>query len=141
MSALVLDASVALAWFLEGDSEPQRGYAQGIGELIADEHPTLIVPSVWHVEVGSALIRDRRAGRIGADALVSALSRLEQLPIETHHQAYAPRQIVRLAVHYHLAGYDALYLELADKLRLPLATIDRGLVAAARRRDIALVEP
>jgi predicted nucleic acid-binding protein len=63
------------------------------------------------------------------------------LPIETHHQVHTPRQIVKLAAHYHLAGYDALYIELADKLQLPPATIDRGLIAAARRRDIELVEP
>ncbi len=34
-AAIVLDASVTLAWFLEGDSEQQRSKAQHIGELIA----------------------------------------------------------------------------------------------------------
>lgn len=140
-AAIVLDASVALAWFLEGDSEQQRSQAQRIGELIAVEQPMLVVPNVWHVEVGAALIRDRRAGRIGAEALAAALSRLEHLPIETRHQHFTPKQIVKLAEQYHLAGYDALYLDLSDTLKLPLATIDRGLIAAARRRGIALIQP
>lgn len=140
-AAIVLDASVTLAWFLEGDSEQQRSQARRIGELIVAEQPKLVVPGVWHVEVDAALIRDRRAGRIGADALAAALSRLDQLPIETRHELHTPRQIVRLAERYHLAGYDALYFDLADKLRLPLATIDRGLIAAARRQSIALIQP
>ncbi len=140
-AAIVLDASVTLAWFLEGDSEQQRSKAQHIGELIAAERPALVVPSVWHIEVGAALIRDRRAGKLGAEALAAALSRLEQLPIETRHLLYTPSKVVKLAERYHLAGYDALYLDLADTLDVPLATIDRGLVAAARRHRVLLIEP
>jgi predicted nucleic acid-binding protein len=112
-AAIVFDASVALAWFLEGDSEQQRRKARRIGELIASEPLALVVPSVWHVEVGSALVRDRRGRRLGAEALVAALSRLEQLPIETRHLLHTPRQVVKLAERCHLAGYDALYLDLA----------------------------
>jgi len=55
-AAFVLDASVVLAWFLKGDSEQQRTQARHIGELILVKQPTLVVPSVWHVEVGAALI-------------------------------------------------------------------------------------
>jgi predicted nucleic acid-binding protein len=35
--------------------------------------------------------------------------------------------------------YDAAYLELAQRLRLPLATLDRELRAAARAEGVALL--
>jgi predicted nucleic acid-binding protein len=37
-----------------------------------------------------------------------------------------------LALRWRLTVYDAAYLELAQRRRLPLATVDRDLVAAAR---------
>lgn len=137
---LVLDASVTLAWFLEGDSAAQREYALGIAKLIEADMPSLIVPGEWHTEMGSTLVREWRADRLSTTALNAAISRLDQLPIETHHRAHTPGEIVKLAIKYHLAGYDALYLDLAHTLGVPLATIDRGLVAAARRFDVALIE-
>ena len=39
---------------------------------------------------------------------------------------------MRLADLYRLTIYDAIYLELAQRRRLPLATLDAALAAAAR---------
>lgn len=56
---------------------------------------------------------------------------------------YTPANIadnLKLATKYGLSSYDAAYLELAIRLRLPLATNDGALVAAATRAGIVMVE-
>ena len=46
---------------------------------------------------------------------------------------------VELADRYGLTVYDALYLELAQRLGRPLATFDRKLIAAARDAAVPLL--
>lgn len=41
-------------------------------------------------------------------------------------------EVYRLAIAYHLTGYDAVYLELALRKNLPLATLDEALARACR---------
>jgi predicted nucleic acid-binding protein len=49
-----------------------------------------------------------------------------------------PVRIFPLARDYHLTVYDAAYLELALRTKLPLATRDRALCAAAVAAGAAL---
>jgi predicted nucleic acid-binding protein len=51
----------------------------------------------------------------------------------------ALHETMSLAREHRLTAHDAAYLELAMRLRLPLATGDRGLRAAARRAGVALL--
>ncbi len=46
--------------------------------------------------------------------------------------------LARFAVRHNVQGYDAVYLALAMHLDAPLATLDSGLRAAARRAKVAL---
>ncbi|MEH6584399.1 MAG: type II toxin-antitoxin system VapC family toxin, partial [Halioglobus sp.] len=67
-------------------------------------------------------------------------TQLENLPITvdtlTAHQVFG--HTMSLAKAYRLSGYDAAYLELALREGLPLATLDKDLLKAARRSDIEL---
>lgn len=45
------------------------------------------------------------------------------------------------AVDHALSGYDAAYLELAIRQRLPLATLDEDLQKAARTAGVELFQP
>ena len=47
----------------------------------------------------------------------------------------------QLASAHSLSAYDATYLELAQRRKLPLATLDRPLRLAALAAGIALVDP
>ena len=49
------------------------------------------------------------------------------------------RQIVELARSHSLSIYDASYVELAQRLELPLATLDRRMAEAARSEGIPLI--
>jgi predicted nucleic acid-binding protein len=56
---------------------------------------------------------------------------------ETVSQAWSV--ITDLARSERLTAYDAAYLELALRLGLPLATLDRDLAVAARRRGVTVL--
>ena len=59
---------------------------------------------------------------------------LEALPIEIEPVSTFRvwGATLRLAGEHGLSVYDAMYLELAVRMRLPLATLDKALAAAAR---------
>ena len=58
----VLDASVAIDWFLPGSASNRR-YAERILEQISAENLVPVVPDLWHYELGSVLIAAKRDKR------------------------------------------------------------------------------
>jgi len=46
------------------------------------------------------------------------------------------KRVHRFARQYHLSAYDAAYLEVADRLQVPLLSRDADLVAAAAQRGL-----
>lgn len=66
---------------------------------------------------------------------------LLELPIQVDPRAAALEgmsAIHRLAARNGLSAYDAQYLELALRLRLPLATLDKALARAAQSAQVPL---
>lgn len=122
--------------------------------LIADEadrlHPGLVaclldtravVPGHWRLEVASLGRIAVRRGRLAADDLAAGLTALAAAPptedSETAERAWS--DILKLSERHGLTVYDAAYLELALRRRLPLLTADRELYTAARAAGIELV--
>ena len=67
-----------------------------------------------------------------------ALDRISRMTIQ--HMPVPPEtNVLVLARKHRLTFYDAVYLELAQRERLPLATLDNELANAARAEDIQLV--
>ncbi len=133
MSGLVLDASLSTTWLLDDETDP-------LAELALDsvESTGAIVPPLWHYEVRNALLVAERRGRIPASDLQPRLRDLRELPIETDDDADLDTAL-ELAMAHRLSFYDALYLELARRRRLPLATRDAALVRAVRAEGLDLV--
>ncbi len=136
MSAVVVDASVALAWCFEDEASPAT---DAVLDQVKDEGA--IVPSLWHLELGNILLLAERRGRTIQGGIVTRLELMGQLPIaidaETTGRAW--REILTLARAERLTTYDAAYLELAVRRSLPLATKDEALLGAARRIGVAVV--
>lgn len=83
-------------------------------------------------------VRRQRLESSRRDLLLSALGRLDiRNDPETDRYAWSPT--MRLADKFGLTLYDASYLELAQRLNLPLATLDQALRRAAERLDVALL--
>ena len=128
MSDLVLDASLALQWFLvdEADRQYSLSVLSSLSEMQA------VVPMLWFYEVGNGLLMAYRRKRIALDQIDGFLTRLKSLPIEA--APLAPAEVLDLPVlaqTHGLTNYDAAYLALALRLRLPLATNDAALRRAA----------
>lgn len=133
--SIALDASVTLAWLLGDEARPDiRRVFNAIAERGA------IVPGLWWLEVANSLTIAVRRKRIDAAFRQSALRDLAVLDISTDQQtaALAWSDTLALADQYRLTIYDAAYLELARRRRLPLATLDSDLRAAAVKAKIAL---
>ena len=127
--AFVLDCSVTMAWvFPDEATEATNQLRDSLVEGRA------FVPSLWPVEVGNVLLVATRRNRIRVDDWREIRASLEALPIEidpvTTSRAWGTS--LELARTHQLSVYDAMYLELAMRLQLPLATLDRALHRAAR---------
>ena len=122
---MVIDASVAIAWLLEDENEPDATALLSV----LDEQGA-IVPQLWHLETRNALLRAERRRRINHDQIVERLGYLSTLPIHTDQQPDydAAMQFART---HNLTFYDALYLELAIRRDAQLATLDSALSQAA----------
>jgi len=128
VSDLVLDASLALQWFLEDEAD--RKY--GLSVLASLSNKRAVVPMLWFYEVGNGLLMAYRRKRIALDQIDGFLIRLKALPIEAAQQA--PAEVLELpavAQKHNLTNYDAAYLALALRYHLPLATTDNDLRRAA----------
>lgn len=137
----VLDASVALAWVLSDEEPSIVDYARAVLVALRGAEASAVVPDVWQAEVAGVLLRRLRAGALSTQTFDEALQLFDFLKLESRRQAYTLRAIAELALRYRLQAIDALYLDLALQLELPIATVDRGLRSAAKAHGVALVTP
>ena len=80
-------------------------------------------------------------GSISGDAADEFLSDLSlfAISIDELSQTAVFQGARQLAIAYGLTGYDAVYLELAQRLQLPLATLDDELRKAAQLAGVPLL--
>lgn len=125
---IVVDCSIAMAWHLPDEVDAAN---LGIYERVVREGA--VVPAHWPLEIGSVLTSNLRRGRIDRPFLAAVLENLRRLPItvEPGSRERTWGAVIELAAAHGLTVYDAAYLELARRRRLPLATLDRELAAAA----------
>lgn len=133
MTTFVLDCSIAAAWLFEDEASPETD------SLLARlKEGGASVPNLWHLEVSNVLIQAEKRGRITPKQSATRLELLGHLPIATDPET-APRtfrEIVTLARDQKLTTYDAAYLELALRKRIPLATQDKALTRAAHAVEV-----
>jgi predicted nucleic acid-binding protein len=134
--SLVLDSSVALAWVYADET------TDAILRLFNDvSQQGAWVPGLWRWEIANVLQLNVRRGRHTGDFRDSALSSLALLPVKV--DAEADRQAwsatLHLAERHGLTVYDAAYLEIASRRKIPLATLDRQLRAAAANEGVELL--
>jgi predicted nucleic acid-binding protein len=132
----VIDNSVVMAWCFE--DEVNR-YAEVILDQL--EVSTAFVPSIWALEVGNVLLVAERKKRISLADSARFIALLRDLPIviEQEPQDVMFGEVLALAREHHLSTYDASYLDLAMRRGLPLATLDNGLIAAAKRSQVLIM--
>ncbi len=141
MSGLVLDASSALSWCFEDEAGPG---ADALIDRVATAGA--LVPAIWPLEVANALVVAERRNRIAHENSTAFIAMIEQLPItiDSGTASRAFNDTITLARDHVLSSYDAAYLELAVRSKLPLVTNDEQLARAAARlglSSLATAEP
>lgn len=138
MTTFVLDNSVTMRWLLASSKAPDQTYAESVLKSLTDAEA--IVPNLWHLEAANVLLTATKRKAIELSELERFTVQLESLPIVvdtlTAHQVFG--HTVSLARAYRLSSYDAAYLELALREGLPLATLDKDLLKAAKRSNIEI---
>jgi len=133
---LVLDSSVTLAWFFR--DEQTDAVLEVLGTI---SRSGAVVPSLWRIEVANALQTAIRRGRIDVgyrDASIADLAIMDiVVDAESDRQVWSTT--LNLADRFRLTLYDAVYLELAHRLALPLAALDRQLRKAAGGLGLTLL--
>ena len=138
MTRFVLDASVTLAWFIDG-TVPEL--AIGIRQSL-ESGSRAVVPPLWHLEVANGFVIAERRRDLTASFVDRCLHDLEGLiaaAIDESVTVISLHQAHSLARSFRLSAYDATYLETARREHLPLATLDRALGQAAVKAGVALV--
>jgi predicted nucleic acid-binding protein len=138
LKRFVLDASVALRWFLDGSASP---YADRVKQLLI-KGGRAVVPALWHLEMSNGLAVAERLSILSSADIDRALLNIEQLAaqgMETSSPFVSARQALLTAREYKLSAYDAVYLDLARHERLPLASLDERLRAAAGQAGVELL--
>lgn len=134
MAEFVLDASAAIAW-VSPDESPPAVLSAAIGA------GAVVVPALWLYEVHHVLHMLRRRGRISDDDYADSASVIKALRIEVDalERRRIETELPQLAKSLNLTVYDAAYLELALRRRIPLATLDDALRKAATKAKIKLI--
>jgi predicted nucleic acid-binding protein len=134
--SVVLDSSVTLAWLYSDElTDPVRQVFERVTATRA------WVPALWRLEVANSLHMAVRRKRIDAAFRDASLADLALLNIGTDPDtdAFTWSTTLQLAQSHGLTVYDAAYLELAQRIALPLATLDEELRSAGRAVGVALL--
>lgn len=137
---IVVDASVAVKWFVE------EAHSAQASALISVHSGELAGPDLLCVEVSSALVRNANTVKQSRPHVAAALDRFEALIAEggvsLHRSSHGDiRAAANLAIELGHPIKDCVYLRLAMKLDCPLVTADRRFADKARAiyRDVQVL--
>ena len=136
MTVFVLDNSVTMRWCFQNAAHP---YADGVLRQLATGEA--FVPVLWRYEVSAVLAKSQKDGILTAfkaDAFLETLNKLN-ITVEPDSSNRILTDTYRLAVTYRLTSYDASYLEVAVRKKLPLATLDNELIAACKASGVTVL--
>ena len=134
--SLVIDSSITLAWLFEDERSPA---ADSVLRRVTESGA--VAPSLWRLEVANALqmaVKRKRITAVFRDASITDLQALE-VNIDAETDRHAWTTTLQLAERCRLTLYDAAYLELAQRLGLPLATLDEELRTAGAALGVTLL--
>jgi predicted nucleic acid-binding protein len=131
----ILDCSVAMAWCFEDEV---TDYSEAVLERLKTNKA--FVPVIWSLEVANVLLFAERKTRLSHAKTIAFMESLRHLPIVYDiNSQVAMSTTFEIARETGLTIYDASYLELALRLQLPIATLDKALRKAAVKNNIKVI--
>jgi predicted nucleic acid-binding protein len=138
VTSFVLDNSVAMRWCFESAAHP---YADSVLERLA-AGDIAIVPVLWFYEASSVLARAQNRGTLTALKADEFIAELKSLKVIADEESAVRvfTDVHHLALAHRLTSYDAAYLELAIRRRLPLSTLDADLLRACKAAGVTVLQ-
>jgi predicted nucleic acid-binding protein len=135
--SFVIDACVVISALLEDE---QNAYGMNVIETMHTHK--VLAPSYLLIEVANVLLYAAKQGRITNTVAATHMKYVAELPIDMEPLPPAPAYalgIYGLADALHITAYDAMYLELALRFEVPLATLDKHLIKAAKQCGVKVL--
>ncbi len=133
--AFVVDNSVVVGWCFHNQAS---AYADRVLDLLASE--AAYVPGLWVLEFSNVLRKAANANKITLAQAEAFADMVGTLPLVVDYTPFTAADNMRLAIQYGLSSYDATYLALALRLKIPVAASDGALREAAKRAKVGVVE-
>lgn len=130
MSRYVVDASVAVKWFL-----PEIHTDAAVKWMARDA--AFLAPDLIYAEFGNVLWKRARSGELKRSEARAIARAFRLVPVEVHPCEALMEPALEIACELGRSLYDSLYLAVAILRDCPLVTADRGLYNAIRGTGIA----
>jgi predicted nucleic acid-binding protein len=137
IDAFVADASISICWVHPSQSTP---LTQTLLQEV-EGGAMIVVPSLWFLETANALLVLERRKKLTGNERRAALSRINLLDpvVDAGAERRSSSSVSSLASAFQLSIYDALYLDVAKRWNIPLATLDSALQRAAKKSGVKTV--
>ena len=133
MVACIVDNSVVMAWLYPGQA---TAYTERLLERSGSS--TLHASFIWPAEFANAASVMVKRGILTDELGAEMIRMVDAFDLVVDRTPADLRQIYQISRSYGLSAYDASYLELAIRLKLPLATRDAALKKASQTLDLFL---
>jgi predicted nucleic acid-binding protein len=128
---IVIDASVALKWYLADEEHSQKALSL-LDKYISNELD-ILAPSLLEYEVINGLVIAKKRGRIQEDKILMAVDGFISLELKLKNLSLYYPKVIHYCKVSNRSAYDASYLALADKEKIPLITADKGLFNVVKK--------
>ena len=125
MNHVIVDASVALKWYL--DDEDLGTKALNILNLYIANKINITAPSLIEYEVMNGLKIAQKRGRIDEDTLHTGIEGFFNLEITVFNASFFSDKVPDIVNAYDISSNDACYLALGEKEKTPFVTADKVL--------------
>jgi predicted nucleic acid-binding protein len=126
----VLDASVAVKWFLPPAAETLVAEARQLLKDYRDRTLHIVVPDLFWLEAGNVLWKAARRGLFSLSSAEEALRTLDEWDFPTLPSRPLLDEAFAIAAAFDRTVYDSVYVALAVASRFPLITADERLANA-----------
>lgn len=129
MRKIVVDASVAIKWFIP------EVHAKAAIRLL-DIPTKFLAPDLIYAEVGNILWKKLRSNELTQDAARGILNDFKKIPFEISESQSLLEVAWQIATQHQRTVYDSLYLAVAFTENCQLATADLALVNALKSTSL-----
>jgi len=127
---VLLDASAIMAVILNEHNKDTV--------IMLTRNTTLLSPDVISFEIGNALVNLYRKQKITENELLEAYRNFTLIPIR--NIKIDIEKALKIACKYKIYAYDAYYLEIASRLKIPLITFDESMKKVAFHLKINVLD-